>query len=74
MDSGYLEPGESLRDEYDILQPLTPSEAMGIMDQILCHEVGRPPCHFDDLPSLRSPRSHGIQDIHYRKQSLHVFI
>lgn len=39
MDSGYLEPGETLEDEYDILRNLLPEEVLGIMDQILCHEV-----------------------------------
>ena len=39
MDSGYLEPGETLDDEYDISRDLLPEEVVGIMDQILCHEV-----------------------------------
>lgn len=39
MDSGHLEPGESLEDEYDVLRDLLPEEVIGIMDQILCHEV-----------------------------------
>lgn len=41
MDSGHLEPGETLEDEYDVLRDLLPGEVIGIMDQILCHEVGR---------------------------------
>ena len=40
MDSGYLEPGEALEDEYDVLQSLPPEEILGIMDQLLCYEVG----------------------------------
>ncbi len=40
MDSGHLEPGETLEDEYDVLRKLLPEEVIGIMDQILCHEVG----------------------------------
>ena len=40
MDSGFLEPGESLEDEYDLLQNLLPEEVLGIMDQMLCYEVG----------------------------------
>jgi N-alpha-acetyltransferase 35, NatC auxiliary subunit len=47
MDSGHLEPGESLEDEYDILRPLSPEEVIGIMDQILCHEVSD--LHYDDV-------------------------
>ncbi len=39
MDSGYLAPGETLDDEYDVLKPLLPQEVVGIMDQMLCHEV-----------------------------------
>ena len=40
MDSGYLQPGEALEDEYDVLQRLPPEEVLGIMDQLLCYEVG----------------------------------
>ena len=40
MDSGYLKPGEALEDEYDVLQRLPPEEVLGIMDQLLCYEVG----------------------------------
>lgn len=39
MDSGHLEPGETLEDEYDVLRDISPAEVIGIMDQILCHEV-----------------------------------
>ena len=39
MDSGHLEPGETLTNEYDVLRNLSPEEVIGIMDQILCHEV-----------------------------------
>ncbi|KAI9752782.1 MAG: hypothetical protein M4579_005488 [Chaenotheca gracillima] len=39
MDSGYLEPGETLDDEYDVSRALLPEEVLGIMDQLLCHEV-----------------------------------
>ncbi|RMZ72803.1 amino-acid n-acetyltransferase subunit mak10 [Pyrenophora seminiperda CCB06] len=39
MDSGFLEPGESLEDEYDTLAPLLPEELIGIMDQLLCYEM-----------------------------------
>lgn len=44
MDSGYIDPGEdaarALEDEYDTAQELSPAEVLGIMDQLLCHEVG----------------------------------
>jgi hypothetical protein len=42
MDSGYLEPGESMEDEYDFSEALLPEEIIGIIDQLLCHEVR---CH-----------------------------
>ena len=40
MDSGYLAPGETLEDDYDVLRELLPEEVIGIMDQMLCYEVG----------------------------------
>ncbi|KAI9880490.1 MAG: hypothetical protein M1830_002842 [Pleopsidium flavum] len=39
MDSGYLAPGEMLEDDYDVLKELLPEEVIGIMDQMLCHEM-----------------------------------
>lgn len=39
MDSGYLKPGETMEDDYDFSQPLLPEEVIGIIDQLLCHEV-----------------------------------
>ncbi|KAL3472293.1 Mak10 subunit, NatC N-terminal acetyltransferase-domain-containing protein [Aspergillus californicus] len=42
MDSGYLGPDEneqSLNDDYDVSRQLTPEEVVGIMDELLCHEV-----------------------------------
>ena len=45
MDSGYLGPGENhaqaLDDDYDVTRELSPEEVLGIMDGLLCHEVGR---------------------------------
>ena len=40
MDSGYLKPGETLEDGYDVLQSLLPEQVVGIIDQLLYHEVG----------------------------------
>lgn len=40
MDNGYLAPGETLDDEYDVLRDLQPEEVIGIMDQLICFEVG----------------------------------
>jgi hypothetical protein len=39
MDSGFLQPGETLEDDYDPLAPLLPEELIGIMDQLLCYEM-----------------------------------
>lgn len=39
MDSGFLQPGETLEDNYDTLAPLLPEEVIGIMDQLLCYEL-----------------------------------
>ncbi|KAI9052716.1 hypothetical protein LZ554_002992 [Drepanopeziza brunnea f. sp. 'monogermtubi'] len=39
MDSGYLEPGETMEDDYDFGQELLPEEIIGIIDQLLCHEM-----------------------------------
>jgi hypothetical protein len=39
MDSGFLEPGETLEDDYDTSSSLLPEEIIGIMDQLLCYEM-----------------------------------
>ena len=39
MDSGCLEADESLDDDYDVRRELLPEEVVGIIDQLLCHEV-----------------------------------
>lgn len=48
MDSGYLGHGENhaqaLEDDYDVMRELRPEEVLGIMDQLLCHEVRLAPC------------------------------
>lgn len=43
MDSGYLTAGETLDDDYNVLRELLPEEVLGIMDQMLCFEVGSTP-------------------------------
>lgn len=42
MDSGCLAPGETLDETYNVAQALLPEEVVGIMDQLLCHEVSTP--------------------------------
>lgn len=39
MDSGFLEPEETLDDDYDTLTSLLPEEVISIMDQLLCYEM-----------------------------------
>ncbi|KAJ5723502.1 hypothetical protein N7488_001537 [Penicillium malachiteum] len=43
MDSGYIAPGENqaqaLEDDYDVRQELSPEQVVGLMDQLLCHEM-----------------------------------
>ena len=39
MDSGYLAPGDTLDDDYDVLKEVLPEEVIGVMDQLICFEV-----------------------------------
>ncbi|KAK9441947.1 Mak10 subunit, NatC N(alpha)-terminal acetyltransferase [Metarhizium brunneum] len=39
MDSGCVQPGEEFEVLYDVSRPLLPEEVLGIMDQLLCHEM-----------------------------------
>ncbi|TVY38701.1 N-alpha-acetyltransferase, NatC auxiliary subunit [Lachnellula subtilissima] len=39
MDSGYLQAGETMEDDYDFTQLLLPEEIIGIIDQLLSHEM-----------------------------------
>ncbi|KAJ2989021.1 hypothetical protein NUW58_g3676 [Xylaria curta] len=39
MDSGVLDEGESLDEEYDVTRVLLPEEILGIIDQLLCLEM-----------------------------------
>ncbi len=39
MDSGYLENGETMEDDYEFSHPLLPDEIIGIIDQLLYLEV-----------------------------------
>lgn len=43
MDSGCLEAEDSLDVDYDVTRPLLPEEVLGIIDQLLCHEVSFAP-------------------------------
>jgi hypothetical protein len=46
MDSGHLEEGETLEDDYDAAQSLSPEQTIWMMDELFSHEVNY------DLPSL----------------------
>lgn len=39
MDNGFLAPGETLDDDFDLRQSLTPEQVLGIMDQLLSYEL-----------------------------------
>lgn len=39
MDSGCVEPGDEFEESYDVSKSLLPEEVLGIIDQLLCHEV-----------------------------------
>ena len=39
MDSGCVAAGEDLEVLYDVTQHLLPEEALGVIDQLICHEV-----------------------------------
>ncbi|KAG6021881.1 hypothetical protein E4U41_002371 [Claviceps citrina] len=39
MDSGCVQPGEELDVLYDVSRPLRPEQVLGIMDQLICHEM-----------------------------------
>lgn len=39
MDSGCVEPGDEFEELYDVSRALLPEEVLGIIDQLLCHEV-----------------------------------
>lgn len=64
MDSGFLEPGETMEDEYDFSQSLLPEEIIGIIDQLLCHEVNI--LSYWEM-GLTLYRWHGTWDIHFPK-------
>ncbi|KAK7228892.1 hypothetical protein V2G26_001062 [Clonostachys chloroleuca] len=39
MDSGCIQPGDEFEELYDVGQPLLPEEVLGIIDQLICHEM-----------------------------------
>lgn len=39
MDSGCVEPGDEFEELYNVSRTLLPEEVLGIIDQLLCHEV-----------------------------------
>ncbi|KAF2097503.1 Mak10-domain-containing protein [Rhizodiscina lignyota] len=77
MDSGFLAPGETLYDTYDVLQELLPEEVIGIMDQIMCYEMawhqGYPlsqtlfTSHYIDRLLWPEPKS--LEDAQFDRQS-----
>lgn len=39
MDSGCVKSADDLEELYDVSRPLLPEEVLGVIDQLLCHEV-----------------------------------
>ncbi|KAF4969375.1 hypothetical protein FZEAL_10235 [Fusarium zealandicum] len=39
MDSGCVESTDELEERYDVSRPLLPEETLGVIDQLLCHEM-----------------------------------
>lgn len=53
MDSGCLEPGESLDQEFDMTEDILPEELIWLMDELLNREVrSNPPRHSFSLPDI----------------------
>jgi hypothetical protein len=40
MDSGFLEDGEDLEDDFDFSHPFTSEQVVWLMDELVCREVG----------------------------------
>ncbi|KAI0397142.1 Mak10-domain-containing protein [Xylariaceae sp. FL0594] len=77
MDSGVLEEGESLDEEYDVARPLLPEEILGIIDQLLCHEMawhlGYPPAQTlltsVYVEALTNPAPKHVDQVHLSRAS-----
>lgn len=66
MDSGCVESPDDLEELYDVTQPLLPEEVLGIIDQLLCHEVSV--LLYDQVHKLNLlSRWHGIKDIPFHR-------
>lgn len=68
LDSGYVGPGESIDDEYDVMRPLSPEQTIGVMDQLLCQEVSGGDGRDQDDGVDGTRRWHGIWEVRYRKR------
>ena len=53
MDSACEDPHDELGEVYDVGRELLPDEVLGIMDQLLCHEVCVLPFRIYPYPSPR---------------------
>lgn len=60
MDSGLLEPEY---ESFEVMAPRIPEEVLGIMDQLLCHEVGDRSNALCSIKLTRKLRWHTIKDI-----------
>lgn len=58
MDSGCVDSQDELEELYDVTKPLLPEEVLGIIDQLICHEVSKYLYHVTTL-ALIVVRWHG---------------
>lgn len=71
MDSGCVAPGEEFEETYDVSRSLLPEEVLGIIDELICHEVWLSSVPFCSLPQLTPAlfRCHGISDTLFPRPS-----
>ncbi|KAI0202502.1 Mak10-domain-containing protein [Astrocystis sublimbata] len=77
MDSGLLDEGESLDEEYDVTRELLPDEILGIIDQLLCLEMawhqGYPLSQTIltsvYIEALMNPRPDTLDDVNFTRHS-----
>jgi len=75
MDSGCLASGESLDEDYNVMKPLAAEQVLGIIDQLLCHEVSIfPVVHAWSASLMNKNRWLGTLDILYHRHSLQTSI
>jgi Mak10 subunit, NatC N(alpha)-terminal acetyltransferase len=72
MDSGCLEEGEDLEDDFDFSKPLSAGQVVCLMDDLMCREVNS--CAIPTFSQADLFRLRGTRDILYLKRSSRLFI